>query len=102
MPVEPVVFASALYWGVYVIGVLVAIPCAVALLFGIMQTARWFLRGGVNHLPGRHTSMTRAERAAARSMEKGEDPLPPSKGALATPEAAETLSPSRLHQGRNS
>ena len=46
------VLASALYWGVYVIAIVVALPCALALLFGIVQTARWFLRGGVNHLPG--------------------------------------------------
>jgi hypothetical protein len=67
MSAEPVVLASALYWGVYVIAVVVALPCAIALLFGIMQTARWFLRGGVNHLPGRHTSMTRREKAEAAS-----------------------------------
>ena len=63
------VLASALYWGVYVIAVVVALPCVLALLFGILQTARWFRRGGVNHLPGRHTSMTRAEKAAARAAE---------------------------------
>jgi hypothetical protein len=63
------VLASALYWGVYVIGIAVALPCALALLFGIVQTARWFLRGGVNHLPGRHTSMTRREKAAAKAAE---------------------------------
>lgn len=75
MWVEPALLASALYWGVYVIAVLIAIPCAIALLFGIVQTARWFLRGGVNHLPGRHTSMTRAERARAQaSIDKGERP----------------------------
>ena len=69
MSAEPLVLASALYWGVYVIGIVVALPCALALLFGIVQTARWFLRGGVNHLPGRHTSMTRAERARAQQQE---------------------------------
>jgi hypothetical protein len=65
--------ASALYWGVYIIGLLIAVPCAVALLFGVVQTARWFLRGGVNHLPGRHTSMTRAEKALAQQQELGHD-----------------------------
>ena len=69
MSTEPVVLASALYWGVYVIGIVVALPCALALLFGIVQTARWFLRGGVNHLPGRHTSMTQAERTATARVE---------------------------------
>jgi len=69
MPAEPFVLASALYWGVYVIAVVVALPCALALFFGIVQTARWFLRGGVNHLPGRHTSMTRREKAAAQAAE---------------------------------
>ena len=64
MSADPVVLASALYWGFYIIALMVAIPCALALLFGMVQTARWFLRGGVNHLPGRHTSMTRRERAA--------------------------------------
>ena len=93
MSAEPVELASALYWGVYVIAVVVALPCALALLFGIVQTARWFLRGGVNHLPGRHTSMTRAERAAR--LEKGEAPLPPSEGALATSETMRPGSPSR-------
>jgi hypothetical protein len=63
MDASPPLLASALYWGFYIIAVMVAIPCALALLFGIVQTARWFLRGGVNHLPGRHTSMTRAEKA---------------------------------------
>jgi len=75
MSAEPVVLASALYWGVYVIAVVVALPCAIALLFGIIQTARWFLRGGVNHLPGRHTSMTRREKAeAANASESSANP----------------------------
>jgi hypothetical protein len=73
MSVEAPLLASALYWGVYVIGVLIAIPCALALLFGVVQTARWFLRGGVNHLPGRHTSMTRAERRRAQEQGIGND-----------------------------
>ena len=73
MSAEPLVLASALYWGVYVIGIVVALPCALALLFGIVQTARWFLRGGVNHLPGRHTSMTQAERARAQQQELSND-----------------------------
>ena len=55
MWVEPVVLASALYWAVYVIAVAVAIPCAIALLFGLIQTARWLLRGGQSHLPDRHS-----------------------------------------------
>jgi hypothetical protein len=75
MSAEPLFLASALYWGVYVIAVVVALPCAIALLFGIMQTARWFLRGGVNHLPGRHTSMTRREKAeAAKAAETSANP----------------------------
>jgi hypothetical protein len=64
--------ASALYWGVYVMGVMIAIPCALALLFGIVQTARWFLRGGQNHLPGRHTTLTRRERAAQQQELKND------------------------------
>src|SRR5215213_4103287 len=99
MSAEPVVLASALYWGVYVIAVVVALPCAIALLFGIVQTARWFLRGGVNHLPGRHTSMTRAERARASRIEKGEDPLPPSEGAQVTSERLQPGSQSQSPQG---
>jgi hypothetical protein len=46
MSAEPLVLASALYWGVYVIAIAVAVPCALALLFGIVQTAKWLLRGG--------------------------------------------------------
>ena len=49
------VVASVLYWAVYVIAVAVAIPCALALLFGAVQTARWFLKGGKTN-PHRHRS----------------------------------------------
>jgi hypothetical protein len=68
MDVSLPLLASALYWGFYIIAVAVAIPCALALLFGMVQTARWFLRGGQNHLPGRHTSLTRREKAQQQEL----------------------------------
>ena len=52
---EALVMASALYWAVYVIAIAVAIPCALALLFGAVQTAKWFLKGGKTN-PHRHRS----------------------------------------------
>jgi hypothetical protein len=36
--------AGALYWAVYGIAVAAAVPVALALLFGVVQTARWFVR----------------------------------------------------------
>ena len=40
------VLASVLYWAVYVIAIAVAVPVGLALLFGVFQTAKWFVRGG--------------------------------------------------------
>ena len=69
MSAEPLVLASALYWAVYVIAIAVAIPCALALLFGLVQTTRWLLRGGQSHLPGRHAPSTASARGKAASRQ---------------------------------
>ena len=45
--------AGALYWAVYVIAIAFAVPIALALLFGVVQTARWFKKGGRTS-PHRH------------------------------------------------
>jgi hypothetical protein len=47
--------ASALYWAVYVIAIVIAVPVALALLFGVLQTAKWFMKGGRGN-PHRHGS----------------------------------------------
>ena len=90
MSAEPVVLASALYWGAYVIAVIVAVPVALALLFGVLQTAKWLLRGG--------KTASGSVKVGAR-IEEGEDPLPPSRGAAATPLTSQAGSPSRRQQG---
>lgn len=40
------VAASVLYWAVYAIAIAVGVPVALALLFGVFQTAKWFKKGG--------------------------------------------------------
>ncbi|HLF77328.1 MAG TPA: hypothetical protein VJB57_07515 [Dehalococcoidia bacterium] len=51
---EPLVLASVLYWAVYGIAIAIGIPVALALLFGIVQTAKWFKKGGKTN-PHRHS-----------------------------------------------
>jgi hypothetical protein len=51
--VDVLVLASLLYWAFYVIAIAVAIPVALALLFGVVQTAKWFKKGGRTN-PHRH------------------------------------------------
>jgi hypothetical protein len=53
MPAEAPLLASWLYWAFYVIALAVAIPVGLALLFGVVQTARWFKNGGKAN-PHRH------------------------------------------------
>ncbi len=55
MWVSVFVLASVIYWGFYVIAFVVGIPCALALLFGVFQTAKWFKRGDKTN-PHRHSS----------------------------------------------
>jgi hypothetical protein len=52
---EAYVLASVLYWAVYGIAIAVGVPVGLALLFGVVQTAKWFLKGGKTN-PHRHTS----------------------------------------------
>jgi hypothetical protein len=89
MSAEPLVLASALYWGVYVIAIAVAVPCALALLFGVMQTAKWLLRGG--------KTASGNVKVGAR-IDRG-DALSPSEGPAATPAMSQAGSPSRRQQG---
>jgi len=53
MSESALLLASALYWAVYGIAVVVAVPVAFALLFGVFQTAKWFKKGGKTN-PHRH------------------------------------------------
>lgn len=45
--------ASFFYWAIYAIAIAVAVPVGLALLFGVLQTARWFKKGGKTS-PHRH------------------------------------------------
>jgi hypothetical protein len=53
MSVEPLLLAGVLYWAFYAIAIAVAVPVALALLFGVVQTAKWFMKGGRTN-PHRH------------------------------------------------
>ena len=55
MSVDAPLAASFLYWAVYVIAIAIAVPVALALLFGVLQTAKWFKKGGRGN-PHRHNS----------------------------------------------
>jgi hypothetical protein len=53
MSESALLLAGALYWAVYGIAVVIAVPVALALLFGALQTAKWFMKGGRGN-PHRH------------------------------------------------
>ena len=53
MSESALLLATALYWAVYGIAVVVALPVSLALLFGAYQTAKWFMKGGKTN-PHRH------------------------------------------------
>ncbi|HLF70888.1 MAG TPA: hypothetical protein VI759_01880 [Dehalococcoidia bacterium] len=55
MLASALVAAGVLYWAVYVIAIAVGVPVALALLFGVLQTAKWFKKGGKGN-PHSHRS----------------------------------------------
>jgi hypothetical protein len=58
MSADIFVLASVIYWGVYVMAFVVGIPCAMALLFGVFQTAKWIKRGDTSNPHKRSSSKT--------------------------------------------